>query len=208
MKTTMLSKAFVLVGCLAILPMPGRVGAQNRFAVRELGPGEVTSEKLIEVLRPNRPVWNKRAVQMVTDERPCASRRTRGIELMAETAPVADVAALRIEFAFNSDELSSAATATLRELGKALRSNDLEGYCFQIEGHTDAIGSDAYNDALSQRRAESVVRHLSRQLGVDPNQLVTVGRGKSQPIASNDSESGRQRNRRVQIVNLGSRIGG
>ena len=199
----------MLAGCFAIVPPSFAVYADSPVAVRELGPDEITSEKFIEVLKPTRPVLRKRSVQMVTDASPCAGHRTRGIDLVASNAaPVADVAAMKVEFAFNSSDLTAETKKSLSELGKALQSSDLRSYCFQIEGHTDAVGSDDYNASLSRRRAQSVVNFLSRELGVEADRLVAAGRGEGQPIADNDSENGRQRNRRVQIVNLGSAIGG
>jgi outer membrane protein OmpA-like peptidoglycan-associated protein len=73
----------------------------------------------------------------------------------------------------------------------------------QIEGHTDSKGSDTYNQTLSQRRAQSVIRYLAKSLGVKEDRLLAVGKGESDPIADNSTDSGRQKNRRVQIVNIG-----
>lgn len=69
----------------------------------------------------------------------------------------------------------------------------------RIEGHTDSRGSAKLNQALSQRRAEAVRDALAEE-GVDPARMTAVGRGEEQPIASNDSEAGRARNRRVEII--------
>ena len=68
----------------------------------------------------------------------------------------------------------------------------------ELAGHTDSVGSEAYNQQLSQRRAESVRNYLL-DLGVDPDQLTAVGYGESKPIRSNDTEEGRERNRRVEF---------
>ena len=67
-----------------------------------------------------------------------------------------------------------------------------------VEGHTDAMGSDAYNQALSERRAQAVKRYLV-SAGVDASRLETMGYGESQPVASNDTEDGRAMNRRVEL---------
>jgi outer membrane protein OmpA-like peptidoglycan-associated protein len=68
-----------------------------------------------------------------------------------------------------------------------------------IEGHTDSRGSDQYNEALSERRAQAVATALESR-GVSADQLQTAGRGKQYPVASNDTPEGRQQNRRVEIV--------
>ncbi|MGI4815268.1 MAG: OmpA family protein, partial [Janthinobacterium lividum] len=67
-----------------------------------------------------------------------------------------------------------------------------------VIGHTDSTGSPAYNQTLSQNRAQSVAYYLS-QRGVAPNRLTAVGRGQTQPIADNSTEAGRAQNRRVEI---------
>ncbi|MDX1775447.1 MAG: OmpA family protein [Desulfobulbales bacterium] len=71
----------------------------------------------------------------------------------------------------------------------------------QLEGHTDSIGSDAYNNSLSKRRAESVKKYLVDMFNVDGSRLSTVGYGESRPVASNETDTGRQRNRRV-VANI------
>jgi outer membrane protein OmpA-like peptidoglycan-associated protein len=69
----------------------------------------------------------------------------------------------------------------------------------RVEGHTDSIGSDSYNDALSERRA-SAVAHALESRGVDTARVQPVGRGKELPIATNETGAGRQQNRRVEII--------
>lgn len=68
-----------------------------------------------------------------------------------------------------------------------------------VEGHTDSRGSDAYNEALSERRANAVAAALETR-GIPADQVQTAGRGKGYPVASNDTPEGRQQNRRVEIV--------
>lgn len=69
-----------------------------------------------------------------------------------------------------------------------------------VEGHTDAFGSDAENLNLSQARADSVVRHLLGQLPISPMNLNAMGYGESRPVANNETEDGRRRNRRIDVV--------
>jgi len=69
----------------------------------------------------------------------------------------------------------------------------------QIEGHTDNVGADEYNQDLSQRRAEAVRQALVSR-GIASDRISATGKGESLPIASNDSAGGRQQNRRVEII--------
>jgi outer membrane protein OmpA-like peptidoglycan-associated protein len=75
-----------------------------------------------------------------------------------------------------------------------------------VEGHTDSIGTDDYNMKLSQRRADSVRDYLTAN-GIPASNVVAVGMGKSDPVASNDTAAGRQQNRRVEMVVTGDVIG-
>src|SRR5207249_326207 len=81
------------------------------------------------------------------------------------------------------------------------------GLTMQIEGHTDSVGGDDFNQQLSERRADSV-RDFLAQNGVPASSITARGFGKSQPVASNDTADGRQRNRRVELVVNGDAIGG
>jgi outer membrane protein OmpA-like peptidoglycan-associated protein len=69
----------------------------------------------------------------------------------------------------------------------------------EIEGHTDNVGGDEYNQELSQRRADSV-RTFLMQKGIGPDRIVASGKGEHQPVSDNDSEGGRQQNRRVEVI--------
>jgi outer membrane protein OmpA-like peptidoglycan-associated protein len=80
------------------------------------------------------------------------------------------------------------------------------GLNLQVEGHTDSVGSDEFNQQLSERRADSV-RDFLLQQGVSGSSVTARGFGKTQPVASNDTAEGRQRNRRVELVVTGEAIG-
>lgn len=69
----------------------------------------------------------------------------------------------------------------------------------EVAGHTDSVGSDSYNQQLSQQRAEAVANYLNSR-GVMRDRMITVGAGETRPIASNDTEQGRAENRRVEIT--------
>lgn len=102
-----------------------------------------------------------------------------------------------ILFDFNSDVLRAEGRQNLRDLANSL--SRYGGTEVLIVGHTDNVGTDQYNMGLSLRRAESARNYLT-SLGVPSNRIRTSGRGEMEPIASNDSESGRQQNRRVEIA--------
>lgn len=85
-----------------------------------------------------------------------------------------------ITFDLGSDRLSQQAQENLAEFAKALKGDKLSKATFNIDGHTDATGSDLYNQALSNRRAASVVRFLEG-LGVSRERLTATGHGESQP---------------------------
>jgi outer membrane protein OmpA-like peptidoglycan-associated protein len=110
---------------------------------------------------------------------------------------------LPIFFEFNSAELRPESRALLDKVGAALSSDELATFRFSVEGHTDSIGSESYNTELSAERAEAVKAYLMAQ-GVPEDRLGTVGHGEASPVADNSTEEGRQRNRRVEVINLGS----
>jgi outer membrane protein OmpA-like peptidoglycan-associated protein len=76
----------------------------------------------------------------------------------------------------------------------------------QLEGHTDSIGSDDYNQKLSEQRADTVRQYLVDQ-SVPAGTVTAIGLGKANPVASNDTAAGRQKNRRVEMVVTGAPIG-
>jgi OOP family OmpA-OmpF porin len=103
-----------------------------------------------------------------------------------------------VNFAFNSAKLTEDAKTRLTAGIDAVRS--LPGVInVRVEGHTDSIGSEEYNQALSLKRAESVVAYLVSQ-GANGDRLSAVGLGETSPVANNDTESGRAANRRVDFV--------
>ena len=73
------------------------------------------------------------------------------------------------------------------------------GLAFEVQGHCDATGSDAVNDPLSQKRAEAIVAALVEQ-GIAQTRLTAVGKGSHVPIASNSTDEGRAKNRRVEFI--------
>jgi outer membrane protein OmpA-like peptidoglycan-associated protein len=128
--------------------------------------------------------------------------KTRGLKTRGLQPGLATIA-LTVNFAFDSARLLPEAIPNLRSLGHALQSPQLASYHIRIEGHTDSIGTQTYNQRLSQRRAQAVKAYLVKHFDITADNLETVGRGELEPIDNNDSPHGRQRNRRAEFVNLG-----
>lgn len=102
-----------------------------------------------------------------------------------------------ILFDFDQSQLRAAAQANLRELAENLRQYDRTDVL--ILGHTDSTGPASYNQTLSERRAMAAANYV-QSLGVASERISTRGMGENDPVASNDTEAGRQLNRRVEVV--------
>ena len=102
-----------------------------------------------------------------------------------------------ITFAFNSSTLNQRAYGVLDSVAETLREYDQT--MIEVAGHTDSVGSDAYNDKLSRERAQSVANYLTGR-GISGQRLIITGAGERYPIASNDTEAGRAENRRVEMT--------
>ncbi len=87
-------------------------------------------------------------------------------------------------FEFNSDQLTQAARENLDQFAKAIKDPRLAGSKFEIDGHTDAVGPEEYNQGLSERRADAVVSYLASD-GIDKSLLLAKGFGKSKPRVAN-----------------------
>ena len=101
-----------------------------------------------------------------------------------------------VMFAFNQSELTPTAKSQLDSIMGKLQDADV--ISIKVIGFTDSVGSDAYNQGLSERRASSVAEYLLSQ-GVAPNKITSEGKGESQPVADNETDEGRAKNRRVEL---------
>lgn len=101
-----------------------------------------------------------------------------------------------ITFATDSAQIRPQAQPTLDQLSQTLQRYP-QSY-IDVVGHTDSTGSDDYNQALSERRAQSVANYL-RNRGVEPARIAAYGMGETQPVATNATAEGRQQNRRVEV---------
>ena len=112
------------------------------------------------------------------------SRRSKAPVAAAKPPAPPKIGLDTIQFEFNSDRFKPEAIETLRNLGKALNEELKDQNLFLVEGHTDAVGSRAYNAALSDRRAQAVKDYLVREMGVSSDRLKTVGKGSSEPVVT------------------------
>ena len=101
-------------------------------------------------------------------------------------------------FDFDKADIRSDAATALAQLATVIRAYPTGRV--ELEGHTDSKGDDAYNQRLSLRRADSVKRWLAEREGIAAERFTTRGAGESRPVASNDDDAGRQKNRRVEVV--------
>jgi OOP family OmpA-OmpF porin len=126
----------------------------------------------------------------------------------AKAAPAPVAAASKVTYAadaffdFDKSVVKPAGKAKLDDLIAKIKGINLE--VIIAVGHTDAIGSDAYNQKLSVRRAEAVKAYLVSK-GIEKNRIYTEGKGEKQPVASNKTKEGRAKNRRVEIEVVGTR---
>jgi peptidoglycan-associated lipoprotein len=104
------------------------------------------------------------------------------------------------KFPVNQHELSKEAEEQLNAFAERLKGENKNVY-LEIQGHTDATGSDLYNLKLGEARAEAVRRYLNKQ-GVALNRMSTISYGKSEPVESNKTKDGRAKNRRVVVIVL------
>lgn len=108
----------------------------------------------------------------------------------------------KVKFGFDRADLSDSAKAALDEFAADLKGRGAGDVYVEIQGHTDATGSDKYNQELGLERAEAVRRYLSRAHGLPLHRMNVISYGESEPTADNSSRDGRSQNRRVVLVVL------
>jgi outer membrane protein OmpA-like peptidoglycan-associated protein len=208
-----------LTAILTITTITAALSIGLAFGVgRALAGDNVTEDQILKALAPaQKPLTRGLSIGPQTETTPPASadeskfvqtirgRATRSLST-AEREEIATIAKskpnidLEITFDYNSANISQKSMPSVQALGHALASPDLKGSTFIVAGHTDAAGTEAYNQDLSERRADSIKRYLVDKYSIAGADLVTVGYGKSklkdpnQPLA--------EANRRVQVVNM------
>ena len=181
------------------------------------GDANVTEDQIIRALTPEKKAPLTRGLSVGPKAEPAASaaeskfvqtirgRTTRSlssaereeIATMVKDKPKID---LEINFDYNSAAISDRSMPSVQALGRALSNPDLRGSTFVVAGHTDASGTEGYNQDLSERRAESIKRYLVDKYGIKNDDLVAVGYGKSKLKDAGQPMS--EVNRRVQVVNM------
>lgn len=135
---------------------------------------------------------------MVVESKKQRQEVAAAIEQMA--APSINIS---VNFAYNSANISPASVATLNELGLALLDPALVNSSLVLNGHTDAAGSDIYNQQLSQRRANAVKAYLQSRFHIADHRLIAIGFGEERLLNTYDPLAAE--NRRVEVVNIGDR---
>ena len=118
-------------------------------------------------------------------------------DLGANLAKACHVALYGVLFDFNKSTLQPSSDASLQPVAKMMAAD--KTLKLEVQGHTDNVGNDAYNQTLSEARAKAVVTWLT-QHGVAADRLTAKGYGKTKPVADNGSDEGRAKNRRVEIA--------
>jgi len=139
-----------------------------------------TSEELIQKLDPSSP--------------PLLTRGMRNLTPEAREKPNVD---LSIQFEFDSAKLLPESRPLLDNLAKAINSDKLRGFTFVVEGHTDIVGSPAYNQKLSNQRALSVLAYLAGK-GVSKERLKALGKGSTELLMPDKPDAAE--NRRVRVI--------
>jgi len=208
------TRTFTAIVSVATLGAVVSLGAAAAFAQEK----NVTEDQIVRALVPEKkPLTRGLSVgpQQTVDPTAAAAeskfvqkirgRSTRSlstaereeIAAMVKDKPKID---LEINFDYNSADISTKSLPSVQALGRALTNNDLKGSTFIVAGHTDAAGGDAYNQDLSERRADAIKRYLVDKYGINGTDLVTVGYGKSK--LKDPSQPMAEVNRRVQVVNM------
>ncbi len=188
-------RGLALLSALAVLAaLPGPAAAQADPCAGGLDPA-----RIIECLRPGGITSTTRGIRPAgaVPAQPAAAAPV--MRRHPPPPPVSSVD-LTVPFAFDSAELTPQGTAALAALGTALKDPSLATARFRIAGHTDAKGTDAYNQALSERRAEAARRYLVEQAGVDPTRLAAIGFGRRELYDAKNPYAAS--NRRVQVIRL------
>jgi outer membrane protein OmpA-like peptidoglycan-associated protein len=169
----------------------------------DLNDQSLTVEKIIEHFTAGQPANSEQTTNPDVNYRGLGiqpiEKKVAHVNKAKHNATLEDPAlSLNIGFEYKSTELTEVAKDKIRPVGEALKSNALQNFKFKVEGHTDGVGSDAYNRELSQARAEAVKAFLVEEYNIDQSRIDAVGMGKRKLLDSSHPES--DVNRRVRVV--------
>ena len=188
--------AFLALGALSLPALAGDYTDQQ--IIEKLKTPKLTrslSGKAAEVPAPS--AADVAFINRIRKTRSLSVADREQIASLAKERPQID---LEINFEYNSASVTQASEPQLHNLGKALTSSELSGAVFMLGGHTDAKGTDSYNQSLSERRAETVKKFLMETYKIPAENLVSTGYGESE--LKNKADPLAAENRRVQIVNM------
>jgi outer membrane protein OmpA-like peptidoglycan-associated protein len=151
---------------------------------------------LIKCNRLRYCLWGKQGLPYVTNIRITSAKPDMRSKLLTE----GKIVSYGIYFDVNNDKVKPESYGTLKEIAQVLTENP--AVRIKIVGHTDGDGDGAKNLDLSKRRAVSVKSELSKLFGINDSRIETDGKGKTEPVAPNDTPSNKAQNRRVEFIKL------
>jgi outer membrane protein OmpA-like peptidoglycan-associated protein len=210
-----------LTAILSIVTLGAVLSLAPAFAGDDGNSKNVTEDEIVRALAPapKKPLTRGLSIAPQADPAPnpaetkliqsVRGRATRSLssterEEIATAAKDKPNIDLEITFDYNSADISQKSLPAVQTLGRALTNPDLKGSTFVVAGHTDAAGGEAFNQDLSERRAEAIKRYLVDKYGITGSDLVTVGYGKSK--LKDPSQPFAEANRRVQVVNMETKV--
>jgi outer membrane protein OmpA-like peptidoglycan-associated protein len=190
------------------------IGAALSFSAATATAADVTEDQIVRALTAKKDLTRGLSIGPQADPAAIAAEasfieKIRGLERVLSASEREEVAAiakdkpkidLEITFDYNSADITAKSMPSVQALGRALTNPDLRGSTFVVAGHTDAAGLEAYNQDLSQRRADSIKRYLIDKFSIAGTDLVTVGYGKTK--LKDPSKPFAEVNRRVQVLNI------
>lgn len=200
--------SIIAIGAALSLPLGRALAGDNVTEdqiLRALAPAQKPLTRGLSVGPQADPAANAAETKLLQSVRGRATRSLSATEreeiaTIAREKPTID---LEITFDYNSANISAKSLPQVQTLGRALISPDLKGSTFVVAGHTDAAGGEAYNQDLSERRADAIKRYLVEKYNITATDLVTIGYGKSK--LKNPNQPLAEVNRRVQVVNMDSK---
>lgn len=184
---------FATTGCATKKYVQGEVGTVNNRVDDVQGQVEQNQQTLKQ--HDERINTASKTAQDALDRAMAAGKLAEG-KFLYETVLTDD----KVKFAFDKAELTDSGKQALDEFANQIKQENKNVY-IEIQGHTDNIGSEDYNEKLGQARAEAVRRYLSQQ-GFALHRMSVISYGETAPVADNKTREGRSQNRRVVLVVL------